>query len=300
MTTQPVIVLVGPTASGKTSVAIEVADRLGGEIVSADARQIYRFMDIGTAKPTAEEQARAVHHLIDVVEPDETFDAVDWAGSAAHAIEDIVGRGKRPIVAGGAGLYLEALFKGLSPIPDVPDDVRACVQVEAEEDLEACHRRLTQVDPAVAARCAPGDRQRITRALEVYEATGEALSEFQALPREPKTTRRSAWFGLDLPRVQLYARIDHRGGTMMEAGLLDEVRSLQERGYSSDLPALRTFGYRECFDMLEGLRSQDEALSAFCQATRRYAKRQLTWFRNRGGAIAWVHPDEAAERLIRV
>ncbi len=293
-----VVVIVGPTASGKTGVGIEVARQLDGEIVSADARQIYRYMDIGTAKPTAHERACARHHLLDIVDPNESFDAAEYAKRAAEAIEQIVARGHLPILVGGAGFYLEALFRGFSPIPEVSPETRAKTQAQADLDLDACYVRLQEVDPKTADRLHPTDRQRVTRALEVFEETGIAISSFQSEPRQPATDRGAKWFGLERDRHQLYERIDARAWSMVESGLVDEVRRLLHRGYGPAMPALGTFGYAEFFDVVKGDRSIDEAVLEMQQATRHYAKRQLSWFRNRASEVEWIDANRGAEGVL--
>ena len=293
-----VLVIVGPTASGKTTAGIEVARKLNGEIVSVDARQVYRYMDIGTAKPTLAEQAAAPHHMIDIVDPDEPFDAAEYAARAAGIIEQILERDRLPILVGGAGFYLEALFRGFSPIPEISPATRSLVQSQADADLGACYARLGEVDADAAVRLRPTDRQRVTRALEVFEETGITLTSFQSEPREPATQRQASWVGVHREREALYDRIDLRAKMMVELGLVDEVRRLLDLGYGPELPSLRTFGYAEFFDVVKGIRSIEEALEEMQQATRRYAKRQLSWFRNRVSELRWIPAEEAAKQIV--
>lgn len=293
-----VLVIVGPTASGKTTAGIEVARKLNGEIVSVDARQVYRYMDIGTAKPTSAEQAAAPHHMIDIVDPDEPFDAAEYAARAAGIIEQILERDRLPILVGGAGFYLEALFRGFSPIPEISPATRSLVQSQADADLGACYARLGEVDADAAVRLRPTDRQRVTRALEVFEETGITLTSFQSEPREPATQRQATWVGVHREREALYDRIDLRAKMMVELGLVDEVRRLLDLGYGPELPSLRTFGYAEFFDVVKGIRSIEEALEEMQQATRRYAKRQLSWFRNRVSELRWIPAEEAAKQIV--
>lgn len=293
-----VLVIVGPTASGKTTAGIEVARKLNGEIVSVDARQVYRYMDIGTAKPTSAEQAAAPHHMIDIVDPDEPFDAAEYAARAAGIIEQILERDRLPILVGGAGFYLEALFRGFSPIPEISPATRSLVQSQADADLGACYARLGEVDADAAVRLRPTDRQRVTRALEVFEETGITLTSFQSEPREPATQRQASWVGVHREREALYDRIDLRAKMMVELGLVDEVRRLLDLGYGPELPSLRTFGYAEFFDVVKGIRSIEEALEEMQQATRRYAKRQLSWFRNRVSELRWIPAEEAAKQIV--
>lgn len=283
--------LAGPTASGKTRAGIGLARALDGEVISADARQVYRYMDIGTAKPTAEEQAAAPHHMVDVVDPDEPYSAGRYAREAAAAVGGVLARGRVPILVGGSGFYLAALLDGFSPIPEVPQEIRDRLQKEAEAGLPALYGRLQEVDPEAARRLPPGDTQRIVRALEVYEATGERLSFFQKRPRVRVGDWRARWFGLNMDRMLLYRRIERRVDRMLEAGLVGEVARLQELGYGPWLNALNTFGYREIFAYLDGEMSLDAAVAEIKQGTRRYAKRQLTWFR-RERRIVWVDPTE--------
>ena len=214
MTSFPdILVIAGPTASGKTAVGIELAQRLNGEIVSADARQIYRFMDIGTAKPTAEERAAARHHLIDFVNPDEDYSAGQFAEDAAAVIGDILRRGKVPIVVGGAGLYIRALFDGFSPMPKIPMEIRTRLQEEGRNCLPKLYERLCEVDPEWAAKIQATDTQRILRGLEVYEASGKPLSEYQKVPPTPPIRHTASYFGLRWAREALYERINCTGAS---------------------------------------------------------------------------------------
>jgi tRNA dimethylallyltransferase len=293
-----VLVIVGPTASGKTAVGIEVARQLNGEIVSADTRQIYRHMDIGTAKPTLAEQAATPHHMIDVINPDESFDAAQYGTRAAEIIEQILVRGRLPILVGGAGFYLEALFRGFSPIPRISPEIRSRIQSEADTNLGACYARLAKVDLPTAERFHPTDRQRVTRALEVFDETGHTLTSFQAEPREPATRREATWIGLQRDRQQLYDRIDLRARLMVELGLEEEVRWLLEAGYGPEMSALRIFGYAEFLDVVKGVKTREAAAVEMQQATRQYAKRQLSWFRNRVSELRWIPADEAAEQIV--
>ncbi|MDA0748083.1 MAG: tRNA (adenosine(37)-N6)-dimethylallyltransferase MiaA [bacterium] len=284
-----VLVLAGPTASGKTELGIRLALALGGEVVSADARQVYRWLDIGTAKPTSEEQATVPHHMLDVADPDGMYSAGQYAREAALAIDGILERGKLPILVGGSGLYLEALFHGFSPLPEIPQLVRHRLQDQAQADLPALFLRLTQVDPDLAERIHSGDTQRIVRGLEVFETTGEPLSAWQQRPREKVGAWRTLWFGLCLERNLLYERINTRVDRMISKGLLKEVQGLMEKGYRPGLNALNTFGYRELLEHLEGHLDLELAVMQIKQGSRRYAKRQMTWFRRRN-ALFWVNP----------
>ncbi len=282
-----ILVIAGPTASGKTAVGIELAQRIDGEIISADARQIYRFMDIGTAKPTAEERVAARHHLIDFINPDKGYSAGQFAEDASAVIGDILRRGKTPIVVGGAGLYIRALFDGFSPMPKIPAEIRVRLQEEGRESLPELYKRLCEVDPEWAAKIQATDTQRILRGLEVYEVSGKPLSEHQRVPPTPPIRHTASYFGLYWEREALYDRINARACLMFENGLIEEAASLRNRGYSPDINALNAFGYREIFQYLDGKTTLDRALADLQQGTRRYAKRQMTFFR-RDERIQWV------------
>ena len=282
-----ILVIAGPTASGKTAVGIELAQRLNGEIISADARQIYRFMDIGTAKPTAEERSAARHHLIDFVNPDEDYSAGQFAEDASAVIGDILCRGKMPILVGGAGLYIRALFDGFSPMPKIPAEIRARLKEEGRESLPELYKRLCEVDPEWAAKIQATDTQRILRGLEVFEASGKPLSEHQKVPPAPPIRHTASYFGLHWEREILYERINARACLMFENGLIEEAASLRDRGYTPTLNALNAFGYREIFQYLDGKTTLDRALADLQQGTRRYAKRQMTFFR-KNERIQWV------------
>ncbi len=282
-----ILVIAGPTASGKTTVGIELAQRIDGEIISADARQIYRFMDIGTAKPTTEERAATRHHLIDFINPDKDYSAGQFAEDASAVIGDILRRGKMPIVVGGAGLYIRALFDGFSPMPKIPIEVRTRLKEEGRDCLPALYKRLCEVDPEWAAKIQATDTQRILRGLEVYEASGKPLSEYQKVSPTPPIRHKASYLGLYWEREVLYDRINARACLMFENGLIKEAKSLRDRGYSSDLNALNAFGYREIFQYLDGETTLDRALADLQQGTRRYAKRQMTFFR-RDKRFRWV------------
>lgn len=291
--------IVGPTGAGKTAVGIAVARRLGAEIVSADSRQIYRYMDIGTAKPTPAEQQAVRHHLIDIVYPDQPFSAGEYARQAQRCIQALLDSGVLPLIVGGAGLYIRALMGGLFTAPAIPDTVRQRVRARARTlDSPSLHEELRSVDPETAARLHPNDRQRIVRALEVLEATGVSLTRWQRTA-EPHTPRFSLrLIGLERERDDLYARINIRVERMMEAGWVEEVRRLLDRGYTAQTCALRTFGYAEIIAHLQSALSYDEAVEQIKRRTRRYAKRQMTWFRQAEG-IEWikVEPDTVLERI---
>ena len=282
------IALMGPTASGKTALALDWARRFGGEIVSVDSALVYRGLDIGAAKPTAEERAAVPHHLIDLREPWQPYSAADFATDARAAVRDIVDRGRLPILAGGTGLYFRALLQGLSPMPPADPAMRARLEAEAaERGWPALHAELAAVDPAAAGRIHATDQQRIQRALEVYRLSGRAISDWQrdasASPRFPCRVLKLAIAPRD--RAVLHLRIERRFDAMLEAGFLDEVRALRAlpalraHPVPLDLPALRAVGYRQAWEHLDGVLSAAEFRDRAIFATRQLAKRQTTWLR---------------------
>lgn len=288
----PPIALVGPTCTGKTVVGIALAQQHHAEIISADSRQIYRYMDIGTAKPTADEQKAVRHHLIDIIDPDVRFSAGEYARRADAVIADLAGLGVQPLFVGGAGLYLQAVMGGLFEAPEIPDDVRRRIKKQyVRQDSDMLHEMLKKVDAAAAARIHPNDRQRIERALEVYEATGIPLTEWHQKKSSEKPTRPLMMIGLNRERGALYRRIDRRVEKMIESGLIEEVQHLLKLGYHEDTFAMKTFGYAEILSYLRGELSLQDAADHIQQQTRRYAKRQLTWFRNRED-IHWIDVND--------
>ena len=287
-----VVCIVGPTASGKTALALELADRLGGEIVSADSRQIYRGLDVGTAKPTPAERVRIPHHCLDLVDPGESFDVARFRTAAAGAIAAIAARGHVPLVVGGTGLYVRALLRGLCPAPPRAPALRAELEAAvAAEGSAALHRRLAALDPAAAARVAPRDTVRIVRALEVALATGVPLSRRQAEHRFGERPYDALVVGLERPVAELDARIGARARAMVEGGFLDEVRALGACGATVD-----AVGYPEMRACVEGRTDLASALAATVLATRRFAKRQRTWFR-REPDVVWRHPERDAHAV---
>jgi tRNA dimethylallyltransferase len=294
-----VVVICGPTASGKTAVGIEVARALGGEIVSADSMQVYRYMDIGTAKPTAAEQAAVRHHLIDVADPDEPFDAAAYMAHGRRALADLIRRGRTPVVVGGTGLYLKALLCGLFRSDARDAAVRARLRAEAEaQGPAALHARLAQRDPQAAARLHPNDAVRILRALEVLEVTGRPISELQREHRFGDAPFRALKIGLALERAALYRRIDRRVEAMLAAGLEEEVRALLARGYGPQLKSMQSIGYSHMAALIAGRSSRAECVRTLQRDTRRFAKRQLTWFRA-DPEIMWLAPDRVLEAIRR-
>ena len=283
----PIICLAGPTASGKTALAVELAKALNGEVVSCDSMQVYRHMDIGTAKPTPDEMQDIPHHMIDVADPQEDYSVSRYCRDAAPIVEDIVARGKTAIIAGGTGLYMDSLIRGNDFAPFPSTGVREKLERQADaEGMDAMRAWLKSVDPEAEARIQ--DRKRLLRALEVYLETGETITEHnrrtQALP--PRFT--PLWLGLDFENRQaLYNRIDLRVTNMLEAGLLEEIRSLLQSGVPDSATAMQAIGYKEFVSALEGHGTVESAADSVRQSSRRYAKRQLTWFR-RNKAIHWL------------
>jgi tRNA dimethylallyltransferase len=288
----PMICIVGPTAIGKTEIAIRLAQHLDAEIVSLDSRQIYRGMDIGTAKPTLDQRRAVPHHLIDRVDVDQPFSAAEYQRLADTAIAKICGRGKRAMAVGGAGLYFRGIIDGFFDGPGADAEIRARLQREADEHGNAAlHERLHRCDPETANRVHPNNLVRVIRALEVYELTGKPISALrgQWQMNEPRYPFRA--FGLNMPREVLYQRIEERVDQMVEGGLIDEVKGLLNQGYPRDCIAMQSFGYKELIDYLDGVRTFDEAISLLKQNTRQFAKRQLTWFRN-DPRIEWLDTSQ--------
>lgn len=297
---QPVLAIVGPTATGKSRLGMALARELGGEIVNADALQVYRGFDVGTAKPSPEEQEQVPHHLIDILEPWEPYSAGEFARRAREAIADIRERGRVPIVVGGSGLYLRALFEGISPVPPGDPEVRRRLRERlGEEGLEALRSELLKVDPETAERLKPGDTQRILRALEVAKVSRKPLSAW--IREQPFGIQGIAAtrVGLTLPRSILYDQIAGRVARMMEEGWLEEVAGLVRQGLSPDLPAFQAIGYRQLVRHLEGNGSLEEAIAETVQATRRFAKRQETWFRKEPG-VTWFSAQDLEHRILRI
>ncbi|HEX6998530.1 MAG TPA: tRNA (adenosine(37)-N6)-dimethylallyltransferase MiaA [Gammaproteobacteria bacterium] len=278
--------LTGPTACGKTALALALAERMPLEIVSMDSALVYRGMDIGTAKPSAEVRAAVPHHLIDILDPAEAYSAGRFTRDAAAAIARVQAAGRLPLVVGGTLLYLRALRRGLAPLPEANAAVRAALDAEAaRRGWPALHRRLAAVDPAAAARIAPGDAQRIQRALEVYELTGRPLSELQRAAVAP-TVRAAVVAVVPGDRTRLARRIEARFDAMVNAGLVEEVEGLRARGdLRPDMPSMRAVGYRQVWEYLDGARDWNETRGRALAATRQLAKRQMTWLQSEGDAV---------------
>jgi len=290
---RPLIVIVGPTAAGKTALSIELAAALGGEIVSADSRQIYRGMDIGAAKATPAEQSRVPHHLLDIVAPDQVLSVTEYQRLAYAAIDAILARGRTPFVVGGSGQYIHAVVEGWN-IPAVAPqpELRAALFAEAErEGSAALHGRLAALDPLAAARIDHRNVRRVIRALEVCLAAGRPISELQHRTPPPY---RILQIGVTRPRPELFARVDARVDRMLADGLVAEVMRLLAAGYHRDLPALSGIGYRQIVQFLMGELSLAEAVALIKKQTRRFIHQQATWFRPDDPAIRWFDPGRAA------
>jgi tRNA dimethylallyltransferase len=287
----PLVAVVGPTAAGKTALSLVLAERLGGEIVSADSRQIYRGMEIGTAKATLEEQRRVPHHLIDLVAPDQVLTAAEYQALAYQAIEAIRGRNRLPLIVGGTGLYVRAVLEGWT-IPEVAPqpELRAELAAQARaQGAEALHVRLAQLDPVAAERIQHQNVRRVIRALEVCLVTGRPISDLQQKTPPPYRVHQ---LGVTRERSELYARIDRRVDLMITQGLLAEVQGLVAAGYDWDLPAMSGLGYRQIGQYLRGELSLAEAVALIKRQTRRFVHQQYTWFRPDDPHIRWIDPDQ--------
>jgi len=303
-TRPPAIVIMGPTASGKTAFALDVAARFGGEIVSVDSALVYRGLDVGAAKPTAEERARVPHHLLDVRDPWQAYSAAEFAQDTRRALDDIAARGRLPILAGGTGLYFQALLEGLAAMPAADAALRADIAAEAQaRGWPSLHAALAQVDPVAAARIHATDPQRIQRALEVFRLTGKPISQWQREARGARPPFRVLKLVLaPADRATLHDRIAHRFDVMLEQGFLDEVRRLralpamQAVEAPLDLPAVRAVGYRQAWEYLDGQGDAAAFRERAIAATRQLAKRQLTWLRGELDA-RWFDPARDRDRL---
>lgn len=296
-----IVYLVGPTGVGKTATALSVAASVRAEIVSADSMQVYRYLDIGTAKPTPEQRRCIPHHLIDVVDPDQSFDAALFRQLATEAIGGILARGHKVVVCGGTGLYLKALERGLLDAPGRDEAVRNRLREKVRRNGLGClFEELQRVDPSSAVHIDPRNGRRIERALEVFLLTGRPLSEWHREHQFEEKSFDVLKIGLRRPRSELYRRIDERCEQMLRAGFLQEVAALLDRGYAAELPSLRGVGYRQMVEQLRGDLTPEDALRLMQRDTRRLAKRQLTWFRA-DPEIVWVSADDtgSVEKYVR-
>lgn len=294
----PLLAVTGPTATGKTEMAVRVARAVAGEIISVDAFQVYRGMEIGTAQPTEQDRQGVRFHLVGDRDPLRAMTVADFREQAEAAIRQIAGRGRLPILCGGTGLYLRALLQHftLPPGPGVEGrEIRRRLREQAAaEGLEVLYRRLTEVDPAAARRLSPADERRLVRALEVWELTGRRASELSGVDPAPGIRYNDATYVLACPRQALRQRIEARVQRMLAAGWLEEARRLREEGLTPDLPALRALGYADLFRVLEGQATVEAAAERIVLQTRQFAKRQLTWFRRDWG-VTWMTWETPAE-----
>lgn len=294
----PLVVVTGPTAAGKSSLAVDLARVLGGEIVSADSMQVYRLLDIGTAKPSAADRAKVPHHLVDYVDPAETYNAGRFIADAKAAIQQLRSRRVVPVVCGGTALYLQALFHGLAPGPGRDPTLRE--QLESRWDAGqrlALWEELQRADPDLASRLHPNDRSRIIRGLEVWSACGRPLSQLQAEHRTGALRYDALWIGVGVDRPELYRRIDERVVRMMAAGWVAEVQGVLEQGYTADIPPLRAIGYRQICGYLSRGGELSGVISEIQKQTRHFAKRQLTWFRRM--PLHWHTPTDVSGVIAR-
>lgn len=293
-----ILALVGPTAVGKSSLALALAEEVGGEIVAVDSMQVYRGLNIGTAKPTAQERARVLHHLIDIVEPEEDFNATLYRKHALKAVEAILAKEKIPILCGGTGLYLRALLDGIFEGPGTQADFRKKFYQYWEEGKGAeWYARLQAIDPETADRIKPQDKSRMVRALEVYEVTGIPISQLRQ--RVEPITYPFIIFGLECSRPDLYQRVNQRVEAMIQQGLLEEVKGLWSSGLSPGIKSLQSLGYKHMIRYLNGEWSWEEAIHYQKRDTRRYAKRQLTWFK-KDSRIQWIFCQKHEDAAIKI
>jgi tRNA dimethylallyltransferase len=295
-----IVVLAGPTASGKTGLSLKLAEEFCGEIVSADSIQVYRYLDLGSAKPTREERARVTHHMIDVRYPDEKFSAGDYVREARASVDAVLDRGAVPFVVGGTGLYIRLLLGGIVDVPASDASVRERLLEEATRCGEAeMWTRLWQADPETARRTPRANLARVLRGLEVLELTGRPLSEIQRGHRLCDCPYTSLFLVVSPAREVLYERIDKRVDSMIKGGLLEEVARIYSRGYSRELKALQSIGYRHAGMVLSGEMGEREAITLMKRDTRRYAKRQFTWFRSEHGAL-WCDPQDESRIWLEI
>ena len=295
-----IIVICGSTGIGKTSVAIKMAKLFSGEIISADSMQIYRYMNIGTAKPTIAEQTALLHHMIDIIDPDEKFDAADFAAQARSIIAELCKRNILPFVAGGTGFYIKALLHGLFRARPADQKILNRLKDEAIKfGSPAFHSRLEQIDPDAAHKIHPNDTFRIMRALETFESTGKRISDYQKEHNFGENLFDVLKIGLAVDRKLLYERINKRVDIMLKAGFVNEVKELLDKGYHENLKSMQSIGYRHIVEFIKGQNSWEETVRLFKRDTRRYAKRQLTWF-NADPEIIWIDPAEINKATILI
>ena len=289
----PLIIIAGPTAVGKTAISVELAKRIGGEIISADSMQVYRGMDIGTAKVTPEETQGVPHHLIDILDPSEAFNVMEFRKRVRDAIDEIVARGHVPVLVGGTGFYIQSILYDIEFDPEGgSDEMRRQLEAEMEaRGPEEMHSELRRVDPESAEIIHANNKKRVIRALEFYRLTGRKISDHNREMHERTSPYRFLFYVMTMDRAALYARIDYRVDLMMQDGLKEEVKALRDRGITSDMVSMQGLGYRQMFDYLEGICTLDEAVERIKKETRHFAKRQLTWFRREPDAV-WIRLED--------
>lgn len=276
----PLIVIQGPTAVGKSKLAVKLAKEIGSAIISADSRQVYKYLNIGTAKPTAEEQASVEHHLIDIIEPDQVYSAGAFSDDAFRLINDLSSRNKIPVICGGTGFYISALLDGIFKAPEIPEKIRHEIRNSIEtKGVQHLFKRLQAIDPSSAERINENDANRIARALEIYEASGRTITELWQENKQERRNFKTLNIMVDEDRKTLYEKINLRVDRMFEKGLLDEMETLISKGYNSKDPGLNTVGYKELFPYFDGKQELEECKAKIKKNTRNYAKRQFTWYR---------------------
>jgi tRNA dimethylallyltransferase len=297
MQRSPLIILVGPTCAGKSELALSLALQYRMEIVSADSLQVYRYLDTGTAKPSLEDRKKVKHHLIDVADPDEEFSAVRFMELARGVIDSLIREGTSVLVVGGTGLYIKALTKGIFRGPAADEELRSEIKKDVQKlGKEYLYQRLKEVDPASASRIHPNDTYRIMRALEVYELTQKPMSSYQSSHAFRESPYRSVKIGIERERKELYQRIEKRVEQMIENGLVEEVKNILKRGYDPQLKPLQSLGYKQVIQYLQGEYDLYEAIRLIKRDTKRYAKRQLTWFKG-DPEVEWFTLPEYAEKI---
>ncbi len=301
MADSPVIpIICGPTGSGKTAAALALAEKSPCEIVNADSRQIIRLLDIGTAKPTAEERSRVVFHLIDIVEPGETYSAMRFLTDATRAIKGILGRGNTPLVVGGTGLYLRALAEGIVQLEGEDLSIREELQAEFDRlGNDAMYDKLLAIDPLEATKVHPNNIVRVMRALQIHRQTGKSKSELMATGAYTNSGYQFQFYCLQPERARLYETIDKRVDQMIESGLLNEVQELANRGLGAAIRRSNVIGYNEILDYLDDISNLDTAVATIKQNSRRYAKRQMTWFRHQAECLFFAEPKSLIDRITK-
>ena len=296
------IVIGGATASGKTAAAVRLCEEIGGEVVSCDSMQIYRGMDVGTAKPTPEERRGIPHHMIDIIDPSESYSASRFKENAAARVSDIFSRGKQPVLCGGTGLYIDALTRPMDfALPSDPALREELIAISQRENgKRTLHAMLEEIDPESAQRLHPNDVRRVARAIEIYRLTGHTMTEQMALDRQREGDYAVTFFALDWPREMLYDRIDRRVDQMMACGLVDEVKRLLANGLSADSTAMQALGYKEIVMALEGKCDMSEAADEIKLGSRHYAKRQLTWLRRDGRAHFIGAQNRTTDDIVKI